>query len=114
MSPQRFQDSIQACVACVVACSHCATECLKEQDVRLLSRFIQLDLECEAIFRSAAEVMSLGGTGSEALCRVCADFCNNCAEECGKHAEMGTEYCRMCAEACRSCAESCEQMSIAA
>ncbi len=113
MSHQKFQDCIDACVVCAVTCSHCATECLKEDDLKMLSRCIQLDLECAAICRSAAEVMSLGSDYSAHLCRICADVCNACAEECEKHAEMGMEHCRECAEACRKCADSCEKMATA-
>jgi len=105
---------MQACVACAVACSHCATECLKEEDVKMLSHCIQLDIECAAICRSAVELMSLGSGYSEALCQVCADVCNACAEECEKHAKMGMEHCSECAEACRNCAKACQKMATAA
>lgn len=111
MAHQQFKDCIQACAACAVACSHCATECLKEEQVSHLTRCIQLDFECAAICRSAAEVMSLGSTFSAHLCRVCADVCNACADECEKHAQMGMGHCRECADACRRCAEACEQIA---
>lgn len=111
MAHQQFEDCIQACAACAIACSDCATECLKEEHVSHLTKCIQLDLECAAICRSAAEVMSLGSTFSARLCRVCADVCNACADECEKHAQMGMEHCRECADACRSCAEACEQIA---
>ena len=113
MSHQQFKDCIDACVASAVACSHCATECLKEEDVKMMAKCIQLDLECAAICRSAAEVMSLGSEYAHHLCRICADVCNACAEECEKHASMGMEHCRECAEACRACAQACEQMATA-
>ncbi len=113
MSHQKFKDCIDACGACAVACSHCATECLKEDDVKMMAKCIQLDLECAAICRSAVEVMSLGSPYSGQLCRICADICNACAEECEKHAEMGIDHCRECAEACRACAAACEQMAMA-
>lgn len=114
MSTQKFKDCIDACVACAVACSHCATSCLSEADVNRMIKCIRLDLECAAICRSAAELMSLGSEYSAHLCRVCADACKACAEECGKHAQMGMEHCKVCAEACRKCAEECEKMATAA
>lgn len=114
MSHQMYQHCIDACDACTVACSHCATECLKEEEVKMLSRCIQLDLECAAFCRSASEVMSLGSKFSPQLCQLCAEVCNACAEECEKHAEMGMEHCRECAEACRRCAAACEEMTTAA
>ena len=109
MAHQQFKDCIDACVTCVVACSHCATECLTQEHIGHLAKCIQLDLECAAICRSAAEVMSLGSGFSAHLCRVCADACNACAQECEKHAEM--DHCLVCAEACRNCAKTCEEMA---
>lgn len=85
-----------------------------EQDVNMLARCIQLDMECAAICRSASEVMSLGSDYSLELCRICADVCNACAEECDKHAQMGMDHCRQCADACRMCAEACMQMATTA
>ncbi|ACT92043.1 protein of unknown function DUF326 [Dyadobacter fermentans DSM 18053] len=111
MANQQFEECIDACAACAVACSYCATECLKESNPENLVKCIQLDLECAAICRSAAEVMSLGSRFSAHFCRICADACHACAQECERHAEMGMEHCRLCAEACRQCARVCEQMA---
>lgn len=111
MAHQQFKDCIDACTACAIACSHCAIECLNEEHVGHLAKCIQLDLECAAICRGAAEVMSLGSNFSAHLCRVCADVCNACADECEKHTEMGMEHCRACADACRRCAQACEQIA---
>ena len=111
MENQQFKDCIDACVACALACSQCATACLSEENVAHMAKCIQLDLECAAICRSAAELMSLGSSFSAHLCRVCADACNACADECEKHAAMGMDHCRQCAEACRTCAKACEEMA---
>jgi hypothetical protein len=111
MEKQEFQDCINACLACAVACSNCATACLNEDNVAHLKKCVQLDLECAAICRAAAEVMSLGSSFSAHLCRVCADACKACAEECEMHAKMGMEHCRVCAEACRQCVAACEEMA---
>lgn len=111
MTNQQFKEYIDACVACAVACSYCATECLKEENPKNLAKCIQLDLECAAICRSAAEVMSLRSQFSAHLRRVCADACIACAQECEQHAQMGMDHCRECAEACRHCADICEQMA---
>src|SRR3546814_32413 len=91
MPHQMYQHCIEECYACAVECSHCATACLREEDVKNLSRCIQLDLECAAFCRSAAEVMSLGSEFSARLCELCAEVCNACAAECERHAEMRSE-----------------------
>lgn len=98
-------------MACAVACNQCATSCLQEEDVDMMAKCIQTDLECAAICRSAAELMSLNSSYSTIICNICADACYNCAQECENHAEMGMEHCRICAEACRICADECEKMA---
>lgn len=114
MSHEKFQNCIKECDSCAVACSHCATECLKEDQVKHLAKCIQLDMECAAICRSAAEIMSLGSYYSHLICQICADASNACAEECEKHAKTGMKHCRECAEACRQCAAACKEMMAAA
>lgn len=114
MSHQQFQNCIDVCYACTVACNHCASECLKEDDVKMMVRCIQLDRECAAICNSAAELMSMGSNYAKQLCSICAEICSACADECEKHASMGMEHCKRCAEACRKCAETCKEMAAAA
>ena len=75
----------------------------------MMARCIQLDLECAAICRSAAELMSLGSEHAHQLCAVYADICDACAAECEKHSHL--EHCKQCAEACRRCAEECRSMA---
>ncbi len=109
MAHEKYQECINACHDCAVMCAHCATECLKENDVQRLSICIQLDMECAAICRSAAEVMSMGSPYSERMCDVCADVCQACAEECERHA-ANSLHCRDCANMCRRCADACLNM----
>jgi hypothetical protein len=111
MPHEKFKDCIDACNACAVACSHCAVACLNEEQVQDLTKCIQLDMECTAICRSAAEMMSLGSEYSYPLCNLCAEICSACAEECEKHAQKGMEHCRICANACLKCATQCSEMA---
>ncbi|MBD1395096.1 four-helix bundle copper-binding protein [Mucilaginibacter glaciei] len=111
MLHQKFKDCIAAGLACAVACNHCAISCLSEKDVKMMAKCIGLDLECAAVCRSAAELMSLGSNYSVQLCRICSDACKACAEECNKH---DMKHCQECAAACRDCASACEAMAIAA
>ena len=72
MSHKKFEECIRACLACAIACNHCASECLGEEEVKHLAKCIRLDLECAAICRAAGELMSLGSSYSVDLCRLCA------------------------------------------
>jgi len=107
MSHEKFQFCIDACIACAITCEHCATECLREDDVKMMVRCIELDRECASVCRSAAELMSMGGSHATRLCSVCADICDACARECEIH---DIEHCQECAEECIACAEECRKM----
>ena len=82
-----------------------------EEDVKMMARCIQLDMECAAICYASAQLMSLGSDKAKEICRICADICEACAAECEKHAQHGMDHCRECAEACRKCAEECRKMA---
>jgi hypothetical protein len=108
MSHEKFQSCIEACYDCAIACDHCASEDLKENDVKMLADCINLDRECSAFCRSTAHIMSMGGKFAKEICSICAKVCDACAEECEKHKHM--EHCKQCADACRKCAEACRKM----
>jgi hypothetical protein len=109
MSHEKFQYCIDTCLECAIQCDHCASECLKESEVKMLTKCIQLERECAEMCFSTARMMTLGSEHSGDICQVCAAYCTRCAEECEKHAHM--EHCKLCAEACRKCAEDCLEMA---
>jgi hypothetical protein len=106
-----YQTCIDICLECAAACNRCLASCLDEKDVDSLSKCIQLDMECSAICRTAAQFMSLKSDHSNAVCQLCADVCTACGDECSKHDHM--EHCRNCAEICYRCAEECAGMAAA-
>lgn len=109
MSHEKFQTCIDLCLECAVECDHCASSCLKETEVQMLAKCIQLDRECAEMCYSAARIMTLGSTHAGEICKICVEFCQRCAGECERHTHM--EHCRKCADACRNCAEECERMA---
>lgn len=108
MSHGNHRQLIMALNDCATECNHCATACLDEQDVKMLSRCIKLDLDCAAICSLTATLLGRGSEHGHHLLKECIEVCNACAEECEKHASMGMEHCRTCAEACRACAQACQ------
>ena len=98
---------MEALSNCAAECNHCATACLDEQDVKMLSRCIKLDIDCADICLLTASYVARDSEHANHLLKECAEICEACAEECEKHAHM--EHCRKCAEACRHCAEACHQ-----
>lgn len=100
----QYKDCIYACMACAAVCNHCASSCTQEQDVAMMARCIQLDMECAALCYATAQLMSLGSAQVTRLCVICADACEACAAECSKHDH---EHCRECAALCTACANAC-------
>jgi hypothetical protein len=107
MGYERYKSCIDACIACATMCKYCGSECLKEDDVKMLGPCVQLDAECSLICMSTAELLMIGGENATLLCEACESIYNACAEECEKH---DMEHCHRCAEACRHCAQECHQM----
>lgn len=109
MITQTYRSCIEACFLCAAECEHCATECLKEDDIKLMSLCIALDRECAVVCTAAVRLMSMGGPHAAALCQSCAEVCDACAEECERFPEM--DHCVRCATICRRCAEECRRMA---
>ena len=107
LNPQ-YQSCIQACSSCALTCETCAASCLREDDVKMMARCIQLDRYCADLCAVAALLMTRDSPYAQLACRLCAQACRDCAEECAKHAHA---HCQDCAQACRRCAEECERMA---
>lgn len=103
-----YQTCIQACLTCASVCNHCASSCTKEPDIKIMSKCIQLDMECSALCYASAQLMSLGSDKAKDLCKICATACDDCTAECSKHEN---EHCKECAEACKQCAAECRKMA---
>ncbi len=107
MRLDHYKKCIEACLNSASLCHHCASSCLKEEDVKMMASCIQLDMECAALCYASAQLMSLGSAKAMSLCKLCAETCEACADECSKH---DNEHCQACAAACRKCAEECKNM----
>lgn len=104
---KHYQKCIEACLACATACQTCASASLNEPNVKMMTRCIRLDLECEAICITTANILTIGGITHPKICLLCIDICKACAEECAKHEH---EHCQICAEACERCAMECSKI----
>lgn len=103
-----YKTCIEACLKCAAICNHCASSCTGEEDVKMMAKCIQLDMECAVLCYASAQLMSLGSDKAKEVCQLCADICEACANECSKHQ---TEHCQECARACKQCAEDCRKMA---
>lgn len=102
-----YQECIDACNACMVACETCASECLDEQNVDMMTDCIRLDRSCADICALAAREMSRDSALVSKVCALCAEICQACGNECKKHDH---DHCQRCAEACRACAAACREV----
>ncbi|MEP7111138.1 MAG: four-helix bundle copper-binding protein [Ferruginibacter sp.] len=108
MTTKFYQSQIDELNNCAGICNYCIAACFQEDDVKMLTDCIQLDIDCAEMCSLTAGLLARGSKYAEPLLQVCADICNACAEECGKHTHM--DHCKACAEACKKCAAACEQM----
>ena len=108
MNNNTFKTCIDKSLQCAAMCNYCASACLKEDNVEMMTTCIQLDMECALICSSAAQLMSLGSQRSKEICKVCAEMCKDCGEECSKHKN---DHCRECARICLECADECRKMA---
>lgn len=104
---QDYQSCIQACLRCASICNHCASSCTKEENVKMMARCIELDMQCAAICYAAAQLMSLGSEKAKDICLLCAELCEACGNECKNHKN---QHCQECADACFKCAQECRKM----
>ncbi len=109
MSHKRIDNCIAACSECAVESTHCISACLKESDVNMLARCIQLNQDCVAICLLALQAMASGSEFAKQICKLCEEICKACADECEKHSHMS--HCKKCAKACRQCADECGKMN---
>ena len=74
----------------------------------MMALCIQLDIECSATCYAAAQLMSLGSTNVNGICKICAEICETCSAECANH---NNEHCQECSVACKDCANECRKMA---
>ena len=85
--------------------------CLQEADVKIMAKWIAMDMDCTELCALAVAAMSRGSMHAKAICAWCADVYQSCGDECIKH---DMDYCQACAKACYDCAKACRQMATAA
>lgn len=107
MSHEKNKQLISTLNDCASECNHCTIACLDEQNVKMLTKCIKLNLDCAEICKLAVSFLARGSEHSEHILKECAELCEACAKECEMHNDL--EHCKVCAEECRKCAEACQQ-----
>lgn len=68
-------------------------------------------LDCAAMCRLCADVMTRRSDLANRVAELCAEFCHRCAEACEEYPEEGVI--KSCATTCRLCSEICKEFAIA-
>lgn len=108
MGYHKWKACIDACLKCAAVCDYCAISCTHEENIKMMARCIELDMQCSSLCYTAARLITMGSPYARQLCAICAELCHDCAEECSKHYN---DHCRECAEACNRCANECRKMA---
>lgn len=93
---------------CAAICNYCASECLTEDEVKMMEKCIQYNEDYAAVCYTAAQLISLGSDKAKYFCKLCTGMCERCYKECSQN---DMKHCQECAEACREYAELCRKMA---
>ncbi|MBA9078847.1 MULTISPECIES: four-helix bundle copper-binding protein [Rufibacter] len=108
MIDSRIRPVLDALQECILACEHCASSCLQEDNVKMMAGCISLDRDCADICRLTAAFLARGSEHGKHLLKECIEICQKCGDECAQH---DAEHCKQCAEACYRCAEACRSLA---
>jgi hypothetical protein len=76
---------IRELINCALACEACATGCLAEEDVSMMTRCIELDRDCSDICTLGARLVIRESETTLQYLRMAEEICQLCADECSKH-----------------------------
>lgn len=102
------QTAMSALLACMAACEHCASACLREDDVAAMAECIRLDRDCADACALTARLLARASRFTHEVAQMCAQICQACAAECAQHKH---DHCQECAQACKHCADECLRLA---
>lgn len=79
MSFEKYESTIQACLTCAIRCESCASYCLSEHEIQIMTRCMELTKNCAAISILTARFLASGSEFATRACDLCADICYACA-----------------------------------
>ena len=94
------KNRIEACLAVVIACEKCASDCIVEGH----KECIALCKDCADICLLYAQLEARESVYAPELRALYAKVCKACAAECGKHIS-NRNSCEVCVNACLKCVE---------
>ncbi len=105
MKDKATNELLDLMMKCITACETCATECLNEDDPKMMVDCIKLARDTADACTMAARYVARDSAHAAQALRLCIELCKACEKECRTHEH---DHCRKCAEACHACHLSCE------
>jgi hypothetical protein len=109
MNQVKNRSAIDAIFNCVIACNHCTSSSLEEENLEMLAKCIKTTIDCAAICSLTASLLARNSEHGKHLLKECIEVCKACADECSKHADHH-DNCKACAEACNTCIVDCQSI----
>ena len=101
-----FPESIiKTLLDCAMTCENAAEACLMENNIKSMSRCIELDRDCADICIQAARLLQRDSEIGYQYLVLCEEICRMCAVESRKYAHI--KACKVCADLCERCADVC-------
>lgn len=97
---------IQELINCALKCEACATACLHEEHIKMMTHCMELDRDCADVCMVTAKLLQRDSEIAHQMLVICAEICQRCANECNTHEH---DHCQACAKACEACAQACNQ-----
>ena len=91
---------------CVTECHRNISACLEEEDVSMMARCIELNIDCSEICSVTAAFVARNSESTATILALCGEICKACGDECQKH---DADHCQRCATICFECAQMCEE-----
>jgi len=99
-----YSKLIESLKNCDAACNNCAISSLDEEDSKVMSGCIKLNLHCSDVCHLALRLVSRDSNHAVSALKLCINICADCATECEKYKY---DQCQLSAEACRRCETHC-------
>ena len=113
LGADQVADAIDACLACLQACTSCADEDLAEDEVEDMRLCIALDQNCADVCGVTARLLSRPAHWNpfviHRVLQACVQDCADCAEECARHAAHH-RHCAICERVFRACVQACNTL----
>ena len=96
----KYVECIEACNHCANVCEYCGFLCLREENVKMMIKCIELCFYPADVYRFASKYISCDSSYAKQICETCAKVCE-------RH---NIDHCKQCSQVYYECAKVCRSM----